>query len=1053
MSAYIKTFGENDKYEFKYIQSYDANCLKEKDREIFVIIQKEDTSLRDTTDDRYEYIEGRVTGGTGNIDGSSAVRRTCSGISIVSNQTNIHEHSWALHTDIRIYIGVKNATIENFLTGSDSLDSVLYFDMGTYALSSFSLSQNVNSSNINISGKDKMCLLNGELGGLFTVDTELDKDVDGNTKTLFEIGESLLGLAGITKYNIDALKEHAGKELLEYRGDSPLYLLMDKNENTNTYDIINLTIFGDQLTIEGKPLNSLTYGVEPIAAEVGIIRDIDDVGKLIKTTHYVQKIEYGEVAGYRWCDLIYPGSLTAAAGESIASIFEKIKNVLGAYEYFFDTDGMFWFKKQAATLGIQVSDNNIVVPSNLDINIQYEFNDLSLFTSLNNSPALQNFKNDFIIRGNRKSVSGENKTPIHARYAIVEWPTDPELGVTELSYEGKTALERQGIYNELIYQWAQNGAKSENNKYGKYWDAAHRKYYQNFSSDILAFWRDIYNPDATEEPIKTTYDAVGDYEPNSWYGIEEIDMSIYDTLENKDIVSELGKKYNLENIFVEADGKYCKFPDYYIDLTKYENIYKLEGSKFISVYDWWDFGSLNLYVSKDRKNYTTIPASLDTKSQGKIQMKTIEKEGNYIPYLEYINVNKILSNDQDIQTAIRNFGLWVKLGAGNYLEVDTLSTNSGSYAPEALVKEWWKSYDRTATKLYFKLVGSGTAQQVTDHQFFVRYPRTTSSNYKYFMEDIEIIEDQNGNTSERVIYKDLTDWCLEHNKFTRNQLYVKSVDKDNNPSYTHLLDIMELDKNTKLYAPSSTIVGEYELIIPDYKRNPKPLFVFKQEGTIKGIGENKKFLHLPYYKCKADGSLNTNMTYYNTCLCFYLKSDYYLPGEKYAGWKKAYIEDPSLLPYELILIDPNRQGNTLLSEYTISKAGSRQKVANENAVTAVRFNETPLLYFKNENNTGLGFQMPEDTKHLFVISSQGQSAKDAAAQLLYNFTYCTETLSASIWPFYDLEPNKRISILYEDNQKETYIISKISFSLTYNGMMNLTLIRDPITRLEKTFEL
>jgi hypothetical protein len=85
---------------------------------------------------------------------------------------------------------------------------------------------------------------------------------------------------------------------------------------------------------------------------VGIIRDIDDVGKLIKTTHYVQKIEYGEVAGYRWCDLIYPGSLTAAAGESIASIFEKIKNVLGAYEYFFDTDGMFWFKKQAATLGI-----------------------------------------------------------------------------------------------------------------------------------------------------------------------------------------------------------------------------------------------------------------------------------------------------------------------------------------------------------------------------------------------------------------------------------------------------------------------------------------------------------------------------------------------------------------------------------------------------------------------------------------------------------------------------------------------------------------------------
>ena len=37
--------------------------------------------------------------------------------------------------------------------------------MGYYLISSFSYNETVNSYNISITGKDKMCALNGEMGG------------------------------------------------------------------------------------------------------------------------------------------------------------------------------------------------------------------------------------------------------------------------------------------------------------------------------------------------------------------------------------------------------------------------------------------------------------------------------------------------------------------------------------------------------------------------------------------------------------------------------------------------------------------------------------------------------------------------------------------------------------------------------------------------------------------------------------------------------------------------------------------------------------------------
>jgi hypothetical protein len=57
----------------------------------------------------------------------------------------------------------------------------------------------------------------------------------------------------------------------------------------------------------------------------------------------VAKIDYGDVPGYRLTDLTYAGDLIANVGETLTSVLDKIKNMLGNYVYFYDVDGRFIF--------------------------------------------------------------------------------------------------------------------------------------------------------------------------------------------------------------------------------------------------------------------------------------------------------------------------------------------------------------------------------------------------------------------------------------------------------------------------------------------------------------------------------------------------------------------------------------------------------------------------------------------------------------------------------------------------------------------------------------
>jgi hypothetical protein len=70
-----------------------------------------------------------------------------------------------------------------------------------------------------------------------------------------------------------------------------------------------------------------------------IVRFKNELGEGIDYNTHIAKIEFGETAGYRYTELTYAGDLIRGVGESITSILDKIKNMLGDFEYFYDLDG------------------------------------------------------------------------------------------------------------------------------------------------------------------------------------------------------------------------------------------------------------------------------------------------------------------------------------------------------------------------------------------------------------------------------------------------------------------------------------------------------------------------------------------------------------------------------------------------------------------------------------------------------------------------------------------------------------------------------------------
>ena len=187
----------------------------------------------------------------------------------------------------------------------------------------------------------------------------------------------------------------------------------------NALKAVETTISNEDLIV----YNTFIEGFDKNPSQIFFITDNSNKINI----YTILKLTYGDAAGYRVSDLVYPSDLISQAGESLTSILDKIINVFPDFEYFYDVDGRFIFQKKKTYLNthwnnIITQDNETYATSAADTSaVQYTFEDNDLIISVSNNIKLDNLKNDYSVWGVRKNI-GEAEVPIHARYAIDKKP-------------------------------------------------------------------------------------------------------------------------------------------------------------------------------------------------------------------------------------------------------------------------------------------------------------------------------------------------------------------------------------------------------------------------------------------------------------------------------------------------------------------------------------------------------------------------------------------------------------------------------------------------------
>lgn len=322
---------------------------------------------------------------------------------MVADNVDLHSFYWGIKTKFSLEIGIQNEI-------DPSYEKIIWFPQGIYVINTFNTTKNTNSYNISISGKDKMCLLNGELGGNLPASIDFAKkdmvtytykklelkaadyepyvyyiyqnkeyvlvrdnkfdpkkvyyqkiaNVEQVSLTLKQIlTEAIINYGGESVNNliINDL-DIMGLELLEYRGqEQNLYMLYDTTQDIYTNMIVNDSQPIYILDKKGNYIQKTIADLEDNEFRTGVV-DVDEDAtevyfKLLNTTtetytvpYNIAKFETGNSVGYRLTDLVYAGELISSYGQAITEIISKIVSMLGNFEYFYDLDGRFIFQQK-----------------------------------------------------------------------------------------------------------------------------------------------------------------------------------------------------------------------------------------------------------------------------------------------------------------------------------------------------------------------------------------------------------------------------------------------------------------------------------------------------------------------------------------------------------------------------------------------------------------------------------------------------------------------------------------------------------------------------------
>ena len=444
-----------------FLKKFDETKLKEQYVKLVVL----------TFDEKpIQQIQGKITGGSFTIDGSSGMRRTGNLTMIADDYQNDltdTKHLLSINKKIEVLIGFVNTTDEY------TEYQMLWFPQGVYVIISPNITHDSNGVNISLTLHDKMALLNGECGGVLPASVTFHEveDVDENGEiqiiepTVYQIIQELVNHFGgeqLGKIIISDVDSRI-KKVMKWTGSTPLFLYQ--------------RAIGD-----GTIYSSFSTNYDEL------MQSKEEKGGSI------QSFSYGQDIGYILTDFVYPSELVGNAGDTVVTILDQIKNTLGNYQYFYDIDGNFRFQEiknylntsYSTSLINEININNYLVDYSSGKSV-YTFEDANIIQAFSNSPQYQQIKNDFLVWGKRKSIE-DKEVPIRYHLAIDSKPIvgneykvfffqDPDDGIikakkpaefasmSDFPEKGEVGNYYYAADNKAIYKWAPDVKKYEETSY------------------------------------------------------------------------------------------------------------------------------------------------------------------------------------------------------------------------------------------------------------------------------------------------------------------------------------------------------------------------------------------------------------------------------------------------------------------------------------------------------------------------------------------------------------------------------------------------------------
>ena len=421
-------------------------------------------------------LEGKSTGGSCNLSGTSNMRRTANLTLLVDpyNTSPIYHNITEIQNLISMNKKVKIET--GYINTLGSLNyypdyDIIWFPLGTYVIKAGNISKNNSGINISLTLNDKCALLNGDMGGVIPAATVFSETELFNSTGDKRSVEKIL-LKDIIK---NIVVEYGGEDpnnviitdiddyivkVMKWSGKTDLYLITDKNYFTTN-----------------KPEDDVEYSV----------------------------FKYGDDIGYINEPFVYPGTLECKAGETVAIVLDKIKNTLGNFEWFYDVDGRFIFREIRNYLNksnvediltLQLKDYTSYTDAFSKSNYVFDETNKSLILSISNSPQFPNIKNDFVVWGAMKTASGATK-PLRYHLSLRSKPTISTIPRLAIVYKDERQLYEPIFLNSDNYEVISdlNNLKDPNKN----------KYYINKDSNNII---NIYAWDEYEKVFRTHSDWI-----------------------------------------------------------------------------------------------------------------------------------------------------------------------------------------------------------------------------------------------------------------------------------------------------------------------------------------------------------------------------------------------------------------------------------------------------------------------------------------------------------------------------------------------------------------